>query len=77
MKYAILTLPLLLLCPLAHAESDDREPTTYTFEDDAVDGSLQRPEGEVLRSHKHNERTSLIRVRTQFIDRLLASVYAL
>jgi hypothetical protein len=48
--------------------------TTYDFEDDLVTGDLVRPDGELLNVRRRGGRSSLIRLRTDFVRELLKSV---
>ena len=65
---------LLIVCLLALAAvAAAQEPavkyartTTLNFEDDAIDGALQRPDGEVLVARRKVKHSNLIRVRTDF-----------
>lgn len=51
------------------------EPATaYAFEDDLVRGDTLGPNLEVLTTRRRGARSSLIRTREHFIDRLLTSV---
>jgi hypothetical protein len=55
------------------APQPDGNVTSYEFEDEGVHGDMYRPGIEVLQVRKRDERSSLIRVRTQFIAELLKS----
>jgi hypothetical protein len=55
------------------AAQPDGNVTSYEFEDEGVHGDMYRPGIEVLQVRKRDERSSLIRVRTQFIAELLKS----
>lgn len=65
---------LLVVCLLAlSAAASAQEPavkyaksTTLNFEDDAIDGTLQRPDGEHLQARQKVKHSNLIRVRTDF-----------
>jgi len=48
--------------------------TVYDFEDDTVEGDLQRPDGELVSSQKKAEHTSLIEIRRDFIPEMLKSL---
>ena len=48
--------------------------TVYDFEDDTVEGDLQRPDGELVSSQKKAEHTSLIEIRKDFIPEMLKSL---
>jgi hypothetical protein len=43
--------------------------TVYDFEDDTVEGDLQRPDGELVSSQKKAEHSSLIEIRKDFIPK--------
>jgi len=51
-----------------------KEPTTYDFEDDLVEGDLVRPDGELLSVRRNGRRSSLIRIREHFVPEMLKSV---
>jgi hypothetical protein len=48
--------------------------TVYDFEDDMVEGDLQRPDGELVNSLKRTEHSSLIEIRKDFIPEMLKSL---
>jgi hypothetical protein len=48
--------------------------TAYDFEDDMVEGDLQRPDGELVNSLKKTEHSSLIEIRKDFIPEMLKSL---
>ena len=48
--------------------------TVYDFEDDTVEGDLQRPDGELVSSQKKAENSSLIEIRKDFIPEMLKSL---
>ena len=48
--------------------------TVYDFEDDTVEGDLQRPDGELISSQKKAEHSSLIEIRKDFIPEMLKSL---
>ena len=48
--------------------------TRYDFDDDLVTGDLVRPDGELLRVRRGGKRSTLIRIREQFITEMLKSV---
>jgi hypothetical protein len=48
--------------------------TVYDFEDDTVEGDLQRPDGELVSSQKKAEQSSLIEIRKDFIPEMLKSL---
>ena len=47
--------------------------TEYDFEDDLVTGDLVKPDGELLSARRLWQRSSLIRLRDHFIDKLIRS----
>jgi hypothetical protein len=48
--------------------------TVYDFEDDMVEGDLQRPDGELVNSLGKTQHTSLIEIRKDFIPEMLKSL---
>jgi hypothetical protein len=48
--------------------------TVYDFEDDMVEGDLQRPDGELINGLKKTEHSSLIEIRKDFIPEMLKSL---
>ncbi len=63
----------------AKAEGGDdnvkyKAKTVYDFEDDMVEGDLQRPDGELVNSLKKTEHSSLIEIRKDFIPEMLKSL---
>ena len=50
-----------------------RKQTEYDFEDDVVEGSFVRPEGEYLVSRRRARHSSLIRIRENFVPEMLKS----
>ena len=62
----------------AAAASDDnvqyKAKTVYDFEDDMVEGDLQRPDGELINALKKTEHSSLIEIRKDFIPEMLKSL---
>ena len=56
----------------ARAAPDDNV-TSYQFEAESVHGDLRTPYGEILQVRVRGERSSLIRVRENFIAELLKS----
>ncbi|NLY94544.1 MAG: hypothetical protein GXY23_11015 [Myxococcales bacterium] len=57
---------------LAGAQSN--EVTEISFEDDLISGDLVRPDGENIQVTKRGGRSSLIRIRQNFIPEMLKSV---
>ena len=51
-----------------------RARTVYDFEDDMVEGDLQRPDGELVDALKKTEHSSLIEIRRDFIPEMLKSL---
>ena len=65
--------------PAAAAPAGDdnvqyKAKTVYDFEDDTVEGDLQRPDGELVSSQKKAEHSSLIEIRKDFIPEMLKSL---
>ena len=58
--------------------SDDnvqyKAKTVYDFEDDNVEGDLQRPDGELIEGVKKAKHSSLIEIRKDFIPEMLKSL---
>ena len=48
--------------------------TVYDFEDDMVEGDLQRPDGELIDSVRKAKHSSLIEIRKDFIPEMLKSL---
>jgi hypothetical protein len=48
--------------------------TVYDFEDDTVEGDLQRPDGELVNSLGKTQHSSLIEIRKDFIPEMLKSL---
>jgi hypothetical protein len=48
--------------------------TVYDFEDDMVEGDLQRPDGELVDSLRKVKHSSLIEIRRDFIPEMLKSL---
>lgn len=48
--------------------------TVYDFEDDIVEGDLQRPDGELVNSLRDVRHDSLIEIRRDFIPEMLKSL---
>jgi len=48
--------------------------TVYDFDDDMVDGDLQRPDGELINSIGNVKHDSLIEIRKDFIPEMLKSL---
>ena len=50
-----------------------KKNTEYDFEDDLVEGSFVRPEGDYLDSRRKGRYSSLIRIRENFVPEMLKS----
>jgi len=48
--------------------------TVYDFDDDTVEGDLQRPDGELVNSLRKTQQASLIEIRKDFIPEMLKSL---
>ena len=48
-----------------------KKKTEYDFEDDVVEGSFVRPEGEYLDARRAARHSSLIRIRENFVPEML------
>lgn len=48
--------------------------TVYDFEDDTVEGDLQRPDGELVSAQKKAQHSSLIEIRKDFIPEMLKTL---
>ena len=63
---------------LAQEAGDDntsyKSKTVYDFEDDNVEGDLQRPDGELVNSINKAQHESLIEIRKDFIPEMLKSL---
>lgn len=51
-----------------------KSKTVYDFEDDNVEGNLQRPDGELVNSINKAQHESLIEIRKDFIPEMLKSL---
>jgi|SRR4051794_35396409 hypothetical protein len=51
-----------------------KSKTVYDFEDDTVEGDLQRPDGELVDSMRKVKQSSLIEIRKDFIPEMLKSL---
>ena len=86
--HALALFALTLLVPaMANAQETDesllvdadnpgvvyKKNTEYDFEDDVVEGSFVRPEGEFFGSKKKNRYRSLIKIRETFLPEMLKS----
>lgn len=50
-----------------------KKKTVYDFEDDLVEGELQRPDGENIMTRTKAKHSSLIKIRENFIPEMLKS----
>lgn len=50
-----------------------KKKTVYDFDDDVVEGELQRPDGEYIDTHRKAKHSSLIKIRENFIPEMLKS----
>jgi len=56
------------------ANTSYKAKTVYDFEDDMVEGDLQRPDGELVNSLGKTQHSSLIEIRRDFIPEMLKSL---
>lgn len=64
----------LALQGLSVASAQSEEITEVSFEDDLISGDLVRPDGENIQVSRRGARSSLIRIRQNFIPEMLKSV---
>ncbi len=50
-----------------------KKKTVYDFDDDLVEGELQRPDGEFIDTQRQAKHSSLIKIRENFIPEMLKS----
>ena len=60
--------------PAGEENTQYKAKTVYDFEDDMVEGDLQRPDGELVNALKKTEHSSLIEIRKDFIPEMLKSL---
>lgn len=60
--------------PAGEETTQYKAKTVYDFEDDTVEGDLQRPDGELVSSQKKAQHSSLIEIRKDFIPEMLKSL---
>jgi hypothetical protein len=48
-----------------------KKKTVYDFDDDIVEGELQRPDGEFIDTRRKAKHSSLIKIRENFIPEML------
>ncbi len=62
----------------AAADSGDnvtyKAKTVYDFDDDMVEGDLQRPDGELVDGLRQTKHSSLIEIRKDFVPEMLKSL---
>lgn len=51
-----------------------KKKTTFNFEDDTIDGDLNRPDGAYVESRKRVRHSNLIRIRENFDHEIMNSV---
>lgn len=51
-----------------------RKKTVVSFDDDTIDGNLQKPDGEYVEARKKLRHSNLIRIREDFREKILDSV---
>lgn len=56
------------------ASAQSEEITEVSFDDDLISGDLVRPDGENIQVSRRGARSSLIRIRQNFIPEMLKSV---
>lgn len=66
-----------LAVPMAHAQNEaepaNQKVKSYDFTGDTIDGDLLKPEGDVVDTRSFASHSSLIRIRTDFIQEILKS----
>ncbi len=50
-----------------------KKKTVYDFDDDVVEGELQRPDGEFVDTRRKAKHSTLIKIRQDFIPEMLKS----
>jgi hypothetical protein len=50
-----------------------KKKTVYDFDDDLVEGELQRPDGEYIDTQRKAKHSSLIKIRADFIPEMFKS----
>lgn len=68
----------LASAPLVYAQGGApnvkyKKKTVYDFDDDLVEGELQRPDGEFIDTRRKSKHSSLIKIRKNFIPEMLKS----
>ena len=57
----------------AAPSTEYKKKTVYDFDDDLVEGELQRPDGEFIDTQRRAKHSSLIKIRENFIPEMLKS----
>ena len=57
----------------AAPRTEYKKKTVYDFDDDLVEGELQRPDGEFIDTQQRAKHSSLIKIRENFIPEMLKS----
>jgi hypothetical protein len=60
--------------PPAESETGAPGPIHYDFEDDQVEGDIQRPDGELISSIQQARHESLIEIRRYFMPEILKMI---
>lgn len=55
-------------------QSEGPAPAMLDFDDDTIQGDLQRPDGEMVEARRKVDHTNLIRVRSSFREEVLESI---
>jgi hypothetical protein len=73
---SLLALPALAKSPDLESGSSDAVTVTkhFDFEDDFVEGEMQRPDGDLIVSNTKARHKSLIELRTDFIPEMIKSL---
>ncbi|HEY0705880.1 MAG TPA: hypothetical protein VGG33_03740 [Polyangia bacterium] len=66
--------PAKAAAPAASEGGEYKAKTVYDFDDDTVEGDLQRPDGELIDSVRKVKHSSLIEIRKDFIPEMLKSL---
>lgn len=59
--------------PAGDPSVEYKKKTVYDFEDDLVEGELQRPDGEFIDVRRKARHSSLIKIREDFVPEMLKS----
>jgi hypothetical protein len=76
MKGWVLMVGLCLAVPWTASAQDPvfESQTNYDFDDDYVDGQVIRPDGELIDGRRSGKESSLISIRSTFINEMVQSV---